>query len=163
MKPCPFCDEITQGADNVFMTSPHNLFAARWDLYPASPGHVEIVPRRHVRYVSELTTDELAEMMSFAVQVLENYKDVKFEPLYQSLLPLAVDEMSRGLLHQALQKAAMVGKADGHTLGINDGEAAGQSVPHLHLHIIPRWNGDVPNPKGGIRNLFASDPYSHNK
>ena len=142
------------------MESPRALFIARWDLYPVCPGHIEIVPRRHVRHVSELAADELIEIMQFAAQSIERYKDVEFESLYQNLLPLAVDEMSRELLYQALQKAAIMGPADGYTLGINDGEAAGQSVPHLHLHIIPRWDGDVPNPRGGIRNLFESDPYS---
>ena len=40
---------------------------------------------------------------------------------------------------------------DAFNLGINDGPAAGQSVPHLHLHLIPRYAGDVPNPRGGVR------------
>jgi len=37
------------------------------------------------------------------------------------------------------------------TIGINDGEAAGQTVEHVHLHVIPRTSGDVPDPRGGIR------------
>jgi len=40
---------------------------------------------------------------------------------------------------------------DGFTIGINDGAAAGQSVPHVHLHLIPRRHGDTANPRGGIR------------
>lgn len=36
-------------------------------------------------------------------------------------------------------------------LGINDGPAAGQTVPHLHLHLIPRYEGDVADPRGGVR------------
>ena len=39
----------------------------------------------------------------------------------------------------------------GFNIGINDGEAAGQTVPHAHIHIIPRYEGDVPDPRGGIR------------
>ena len=42
-------------------------------------------------------------------------------------------------------------KPDGYNLGINDGAAAGQTVPHVHLHVIPRKNGDVEDPRGGIR------------
>lgn len=41
--------------------------------------------------------------------------------------------------------------ADGYTIGINDGRAAGQTVPHVHLHLIPRRAGDVPDPRGGVR------------
>ena len=40
---------------------------------------------------------------------------------------------------------------DGFNLGINDGAAAGQTVAHAHLHVIPRFLGDVPDPRGGIR------------
>ena len=40
---------------------------------------------------------------------------------------------------------------NGYNMGINDGEAAGQTVGHLHLHVIPRYEGDVPDPRGGIR------------
>lgn len=40
---------------------------------------------------------------------------------------------------------------DGFNLGINEGAAAGQTVFHLHFHVIPRYEGDVPDPRGGIR------------
>ena len=42
-------------------------------------------------------------------------------------------------------------KPDGYNIGINVGEAAGQTVFHLHIHVIPRYSGDVDNPRGGIR------------
>lgn len=44
-------------------------------------------------------------------------------------------------------------KPDGYNIGINIGEAAGQTIFHLHVHLIPRFFGDVKNPKGGIRHL----------
>ncbi len=37
---------------------------------------------------------------------------------------------------------------DGYNIGINVGEAAGQSIFHVHMHLIPRYQGDVPNPRG---------------
>jgi diadenosine tetraphosphate (Ap4A) HIT family hydrolase len=40
---------------------------------------------------------------------------------------------------------------DGYNVGFNAGEAAGQTVPHLHVHVIPRRRGDVPDPRGGVR------------
>ena len=43
---------------------------------------------------------------------------------------------------------------DGYNIGINDGEAAGQTVPHLHLHLIPRYAGDTKDPRGGVRWIF---------
>jgi diadenosine tetraphosphate (Ap4A) HIT family hydrolase len=39
----------------------------------------------------------------------------------------------------------------GYNIGINDGAAAGQTVPHLHIHLIPRYDGDRPDPRGGVR------------
>jgi diadenosine tetraphosphate (Ap4A) HIT family hydrolase len=42
----------------------------------------------------------------------------------------------------------------GLNVGVNCGEAAGQSVFHAHIHIIPRYNGDVPSPRGGVRNII---------
>lgn len=43
---------------------------------------------------------------------------------------------------------------DGWNLGVNVGAAAGQTVPHLHLHVIPRYEGDVPDPRGGVRHVI---------
>lgn len=43
---------------------------------------------------------------------------------------------------------------DGFNIGINEGTAAGQTVMHLHLHLIPRYHGDQPDPRGGIRWIF---------
>lgn len=45
---------------------------------------------------------------------------------------------------------------DGFNLGVNVGEAAGQTVGHAHFHIIPRFRGDVSDPRGGIRHVIPS-------
>jgi diadenosine tetraphosphate (Ap4A) HIT family hydrolase len=45
---------------------------------------------------------------------------------------------------------------DGFNLGVNVGEAAGQTVFHVHLHVIPRYRGDVENPRGGVRGVIPS-------
>ena len=42
-------------------------------------------------------------------------------------------------------------KPDAFNIGVNDGLAAGQTVEHAHVHVIPRRKGDVPDPRGGIR------------
>lgn len=40
---------------------------------------------------------------------------------------------------------------DAYNMGLNDGPAAGQSIPHVHMHLIPRYAGDVADPRGGVR------------
>ncbi|MEQ1663267.1 MAG: HIT family protein [Thiobacillus sp.] len=40
---------------------------------------------------------------------------------------------------------------DGYNIGINQGQAGGQSVPHVHIHLIPRYRGDKEDPRGGVR------------
>lgn len=57
------------------------------------------------------------------------------------------------LVHEVKQIIDNKYKPTGYNLGINIGEDAGQTVMHLHVHLIPRYKGDVENPKGGIRKL----------
>lgn len=45
---------------------------------------------------------------------------------------------------------------DGYNIGMNCGEAAGQTIMHCHIHIIPRYNGDCENPRGGVRGVIPS-------
>lgn len=55
------------------------------------------------------------------------------------------------LLGRAKQQRASQFRPDGFNIGINDGPAAGQTVPHLHIHLIPRYVGDSADPRGGVR------------
>lgn len=43
---------------------------------------------------------------------------------------------------------------DAYNIGINDGRAAGRTRDHLHIHLIPRYDGDMANPTGGVRNIL---------
>ena len=45
-------------------------------------------------------------------------------------------------------------KPDGFNVGINCGEAGGQTIPHVHIHLIPRYKGDAEKPRGGVRNVM---------
>ena len=66
-----------------------------------------------------------------------------------------------------MEKAAMLGALEeakkdldrefsptGYNFGVNDGEAAGQTIPHVHVHLIPRYEGDTEDPRGGVRWVF---------
>jgi len=48
---------------------------------------------------------------------------------------------------------------DGYNIGLNVGPAAGQSIFHVHIHIIPRYKGDVENPQGGVRHVIPKKAY----
>jgi diadenosine tetraphosphate (Ap4A) HIT family hydrolase len=50
-------------------------------------------------------------------------------------------------------------RPDGYNIGMNCGDSAGQTVFHFHCHIIPRYNGDMKNPKGGIRHCIEGRGY----
>ena len=47
-------------------------------------------------------------------------------------------------------------RADGWNVGVNEGAAAGQAVDHTYLHLIPRYRGDHPDPRGGVRHVIPT-------
>ena len=55
------------------------------------------------------------------------------------------------LLDQARKDLDSEFSPDDYNIGINDGPLAGQSIPHLHMHLIPRYKGDKEDPRGGVR------------
>ena len=113
--PCLFCDPTASA-----ILGESASWYIRLDAFPANPGHVEVVPKRHVDSFFDLDGAESAE-------------------LYGALA------YARNLVTEKW------GEPDAWTIGINDGRAAGRSIPHLHIHLIPRWHGDVKDPRGGIR------------
>lgn len=50
-------------------------------------------------------------------------------------------------------------KPDGYNIGMNCGESAGQTIFHFHCHVIPRYKGDMENPRGGIRHCINGKGY----
>ena len=66
-------------------------------------------------------------------------------------LPAEVQQSVWALVTEVRNHLADELNPDAFNVGINDGEAAGQTVPHAHIHVIPRYSGDVPDPRGGIR------------
>jgi diadenosine tetraphosphate (Ap4A) HIT family hydrolase len=71
----------------------------------------------------------------------------------ESLFELPREAQSDLWLLAARVRLEMAGDTgvEGFTVGVNDGIAAGQTVPHAHIHVIPRREGDVPDPRGGVR------------
>ena len=61
---------------------------------------------------------------------------------------MALLDASKAVIDRELQP-------DGYNIGINDGAAAGQTVPHVHMHLIPRYHNDVADPRGGVRWVIA--------
>ena len=59
-----------------------------------------------------------------------------------------------GLLDEAKATLDRQHAPDGYNIGINDGAAAGQTVMHVHVHLIPRYRGDADDPRGGVRWIF---------
>jgi diadenosine tetraphosphate (Ap4A) HIT family hydrolase len=70
-----------------------------------------------------------------------------------SLFDLGTEEFAdlQTAIHWAKADIEQEFSPDGYNLGVNDGPDAGQTVPHLHLHLIPRYQGDQPDPRGGVR------------
>jgi diadenosine tetraphosphate (Ap4A) HIT family hydrolase len=73
-----------------------------------------------------------------------------------SFFELGVDEQAGllALLNDAKSAVDAELQPQGYNIGINDGPAAGQTVPHLHIHLIPRFRGDLSDPRGGVRWIF---------
>jgi diadenosine tetraphosphate (Ap4A) HIT family hydrolase len=102
----------------------NDLAFAIFDKHPVSYGHTLITTRRIVK-----TWFDATELEQFAMMSLINEVKLFFE----------------------LRPATM---PDGYNVGFNAGVAAGQTVPHAHIHVIPRYHGDMDDPRGGVRHCI---------
>ena len=89
-----------------------------------SPGHVLVITRRIVPTFFECEADEQSALMKLVGEV-KQLLDERLDP-----------------------------KPDGYNVGFNSGSAAGQTVPHVHVHVIPRYTGDMADPRGGVRHVI---------
>jgi diadenosine tetraphosphate (Ap4A) HIT family hydrolase len=113
---CPFCDP----PHNAILLGGEHCYAL-WDQYPVNPGHVLIIPFRHVETYFETTLEER--------QCISSLVDQARELVERQYAP------------------------DGYNIGVNVGRVAGQSVPHTHIHFIPRYRGDTKKVGEGIRKV----------
>jgi superfamily II DNA or RNA helicase/diadenosine tetraphosphate (Ap4A) HIT family hydrolase/HKD family nuclease len=102
----------------------NDLAFAIFDGFPVSPGHVLVTTRRIVETWFDATDAEQAALMAL-VKESKSLLDLQLSP-----------------------------KPDGYNVGFNSGGAAGQTVPHVHIHVIPRYLGDMPDPRGGVRHVI---------
>ena len=79
-------------------------------------------------------------------RVVKSFFDLKIDE--KKMMLELVDEMRLELID--------LYQPDGFNVGFNDGEAAGQTIMHCHIHLIPRYDGDVENPRGGVRGVIPS-------
>jgi diadenosine tetraphosphate (Ap4A) HIT family hydrolase len=114
---CPFCH-----AEDMLLRN--ELAYARFDKYPVNPGHVLLIPHRHVSSYFDTTLEERQALLALLNQA-RMLLDHKFAPA-------------------------------GYNIGINVGAAAGQTIWHVHMHLIPRYLGDTPNPRGGVRGVIPA-------
>lgn len=63
------------------------------------------------------------------------------------------------MIHKCKELIETKYSPDGYNVGFNCGEAAGQTVFQFHCHVIPRYSGDMKNPKGGVRHCVESKGY----
>lgn len=67
---------------------------------------------------------------------------------------LGLTEQETAACWELVRAVCSAGQADGFNIGMNCGAAAGQTVGHAHIHVIPRYIGDVAEPRGGVRHVI---------
>jgi diadenosine tetraphosphate (Ap4A) HIT family hydrolase len=67
--------------------------------------------------------------------------------------PGELESITAGLLERRQQLSETL-TVNGYNIGLNEGSAAGQTILHVHIHLIPRFDRDVPDPRGGIRGVI---------
>lgn len=149
---CLFCEIYHSKSEREVFENED--FFVRFDLFPVAPGHVEVVPKRHVVSLFDLTEEEwisLNEALKGAVAAIEG---ADLRQLYERLLEEPINEKAAEYYRKMFEHVGLGKKPDGYNIGNNEGEAAGRTVHHLHIHIIPRYFGDVADPRGGIRHII---------
>lgn len=114
---------------NEILVEERHFFIVK-DNYPVSPGHMLIISKRSKPDFFELSHSERMELM----WMINTAKD-------------------------AAKKLLFPKKPTGWNIGMNCGESAGQTVMHFHCHVIPRFDGDMEDPRGGIRHCIKGKGY----
>lgn len=145
---CIFCK---LGAEGTVVRFASQHFWVRFDAHPVSPGHLLVIPKRHVASIGDLTIEEMGLLWQISKQVTSSKHLDTLSTHYHRMLDEKPSANSPWFVRQALNHPRFGSTPDGYNFGFNEGKAAGQTVDHLHWHIIPRYDGDMIDPSGGIR------------
>lgn len=137
----------------------------RYVVYPVPMTYAKSFDRRdepecpfcEVPRVTVISENELAYAIRDAFPVTYLHTLVIPKRHVQGYFELAAAELAACHRLLEIEKAAIEredGSVEGFNVGINDGEVAGQTIFHCHLHLIPRRKHDVEDPRGGVRNVI---------
>lgn len=141
---CPVNDIVFEG----------EFFYSRFDDMAVTPGHAEIVSKRHIASVMELNNEEWGEVLELINKTIKLIEDTDLKKMYKEFLNNPGNDKIKWYVEKMLRHPGVGKKPDGYNIGINQGKAAGQTINHLHIQIIPRYFGDVEDSAGGIRNII---------
>lgn len=136
---CSFCALIQEKDKAIFYEDPGGLFVALWTSLPASPGHTLVVPRRHLQRFRDMNNEEKRHIAAVVADVKDKIDSADLEVVCNNLE--VISDRSARLIQAAQQDLQQVAGVLPEAFNdyINDGPAAGQTIPHLHWHILPRW------------------------
>jgi diadenosine tetraphosphate (Ap4A) HIT family hydrolase len=128
-----------------------DLFWGIYDIHPVSPGHMLLIPKRHVVALRDLTEAEWRRLFFVQRKAIARIVKDDLKSVYEELVKQELTPTSTWFAKRALKRVARGEKPHDFNHGINDGPLAGRTVEHFHWHIIPRYKDDVNDPRGGVR------------
>lgn len=138
---------------DCFLVSEH--FLARFDDYPVTPGHFIIFPREHIPRMADVSSDLGRHLFAFIQSAIQEMSLINLTEHYQSSCKrLTSDKRALRHFEKMLRYLRDCEPASEYNIGINDGPKAGQSIRHLHIHVMPRYNQDGGVGVGGVRFIF---------